>query len=1242
MPSLIPSPGARPTSDVRHTTFDPAPYPAVSAPYTVTAGTVIVGEVIDPEGAMPGPYYNPSFGSPVLFHDQRLTNQGTLWNWSDQGPVRALDVMALDNSGLIVAEGNGGDNYVFGIVTTTPSDNPGMELRHSNSGSIYAISHIGNAQAWFAEDPFMRLDNSGLIAAQATPDPGAFALQTGFAAALFFENGAQIYNTATGRILAEGREARAIWVGRGGYAGLPGGIIDNAGLIEASALAGGKPSVALWLGHLAVEQMIVTNSGTIRADRAIYAPSDDEELNFSIDMNGIEQINNTATGLIDGDVLLFNGDDIITNRGRIEGLIDTGKGEDSIDSAGGQIDGLILLGDGEDSFIGSTLADRVSAGDHADVVDGREGNDLLLGGFGDDTLTGGAGNDGLYGEFGKDVIITFGRDYADGGAGDDLIETDNLAFAFITGGDGNDSWQLGARNRLFDLSLIVASGRVAEMEAIRLGKDNDLIVRAADIVALTGGERQLTLFGDSSNQVTLVDGWSAAGTQLVDGVTFNLFTNGSDSVLAEGDVVVDLAASAPAGGFGLDAVGSGAVAPAPGGTSGLVLDDAVVDVMLYNSPRDIVIEQGVTWQNLGPEILINLVATIAPSGQIADDADILNDGVIHAENASGRAWAISILNVPQSDVVNRGTIEAIAHGDGFAWALESNGAGPSGWLDNSGTITARAEAGEAIAVLTAYASTPGIDPKVVVNSGLIEAHSTLGFASAIYAQNGADFENSGDLVATGGAGAVALYDYSSFGTQRIINSGNITAVSTSFDYLGIGILVDAGSHIVNSGQINGDIAISFTGAYGGALVLDNTGEINGAVLVDLHNTGENRVNNSGTINGNIEMGAGADQYLGVTGEVTGVVFAGDGDDILTGGAFSDYFEGGNGKDEIDGGGGDDIASYLTAEAGVQVNLALAGFQDTVGAGLDKLTSIETIEGSTFDDVLRGNALANRFFGDAGNDRFHGLGGADRFHGGLGDDTFYITSGMELLFENVDEGSDTARVSVASYTVGANVENIYMDAGSIILTGGQSANFIRGNTADNTIDGGLGADKLYGMAGNDRLIGGVGADLLVGGLGDDRMSGGTGNDSYFVDSLGDRVSEAVSDTIFNDAGGVDTVSSLVTFSLDSDAGTRFVERVKLIGTGDIDATGNDLANIMTGNGGANLLDGGPGDDKLFGGAETIRSMATRARTSWQAVRVTTPISSTPQGIRFAKSPGRGQTRSFPSSAMRWPPMSSGWC
>ena len=250
-------------------------------------------------------------------------------------------------------------------------------------------------------------------------------------------------------------------------------------------------------------------------------------------------------------------------------------------------------------------------------------------------------------------------------------------------------------------------------------------------------------------------------------------------------------------------------------------------------------------------------------------------------------------------------------------------------------------------------------------------------------------------------------------------------------------------------------------------------------------------------------------------------------------------------------------------------------------------------------------------------------------GGAGNDTYFVDEAGDKVIENFGEGTDLV-VSSFSYTLSADVENLSLTGGSNInATGNALANTITGNSGANTIDGASGDDTLIGAAGNDTLVwnglsdssldggdnddwvasdfdvvlanssfinienilltgtenikatgtdgnntitGNSGNNTLDGNGGIDTLIGGAGNDFYTVDSPEDLVIESIS----GDAGGVDNVSSSVTFTL----GTN-VENLDFTGGLNINGIGNDQANIINGNSGDNSLVGNDGRDNLYG-------------------------------------------------------------
>lgn len=287
------------------------------------------------------------------------------------------------------------------------------------------------------------------------------------------------------------------------------------------------------------------------------------------------------------------------------------------------------------------------------------------------------------------------------------------------------------------------------------------------------------------------------------------------------------------------------------------------------------------------------------------------------------------------------------------------------------------------------------------------------------------------------------------------------------------------------------------------------------------------------------------------------LFGTDGYDLLNGGAGDDLLDGGSEADEMVGGTGDDTyvvdntADIVTEASDEGNDSVIASIDYTLAATLENLTlSGDAINGTGNDagNRLIGNANNNRLEGKAGNDTLNGGMGTDTMIGGSGNDLYIIDNVGDVVIENTTEGIDTVRSSV-SYTLSDNVEHL-------TLTGSASIN-ATGNALDNT---------LIGNSGNNILDAKEGIDTMIGGKGDD---------VYIVDNAADIVTEYADE-------GVDTVRSSVTRTLETT-----VENLVLTGTTAINATGNDMSNILIGNGAANILDGQAGSDAMagYGGDDT---------------------------------------------------------
>jgi Ca2+-binding RTX toxin-like protein len=272
------------------------------------------------------------------------------------------------------------------------------------------------------------------------------------------------------------------------------------------------------------------------------------------------------------------------------------------------------------------------------------------------------------------------------------------------------------------------------------------------------------------------------------------------------------------------------------------------------------------------------------------------------------------------------------------------------------------------------------------------------------------------------------------------------------------------------------------------------------------------------------------------------------DDNLTGDAGANYLFGGSGNDTLiggaefdylDGGAGSDSADYSASAAAIQVNLT-TGVNTGGDAQGDTLLGVETVVGSTFNDVIVGDGNANTLTGGGGSDQLIGGGGADLLDGGTGfDGAEYETSAAAVtvnLATNVNTGGDAQGDTLA------NIE------------------YVRGSAFDDGLTGSSGSDQLYGQAGNDTLNGGAGGDYIDGGAGTDIVD-------YSTSSAAVQVNLSSGTFSGGDAQGDFLVG------IEAVTATAFNDTI----------AGDGNANTIRGGAGGDQLFGFAGDDTLDGGA-----------------------------------------------------------
>jgi Ca2+-binding RTX toxin-like protein len=195
-------------------------------------------------------------------------------------------------------------------------------------------------------------------------------------------------------------------------------------------------------------------------------------------------------------------------------------------------------------------------------------------------------------------------------------------------------------------------------------------------------------------------------------------------------------------------------------------------------------------------------------------------------------------------------------------------------------------------------------------------------------------------------------------------------------------------------------------------------------------------------------------------------------------------------------------------------------------------------GTDTKDSLTGTAYTDTLFAKYGDDVLKGLAGNDELYGDYGNDQLYGGDGVDYLY------------------------------------GGYGRDILYGDAGDDLVYGEQGDDTLYGGAGNDVIDGGVGADSMV---------GGAGNDTYYVDSVGDVISDGGLSTDVDTVLVLQAIQYTLAANIEDAALDAGAGKAGLVGnTLSNELSGNDQSNSLNGGDGADTLDGGGGSDSLTGG------------------------------------------------------------
>jgi Ca2+-binding RTX toxin-like protein len=918
-----------------------------------------------------------------------------------------------------------------------------------------------------------------------------------------------------------------------------------------------------------------------------------------------------------------------------------GSGNDFI-SGGIGIDKL-SGGTGDDHIVGDQDTDPFTHGsDGNDIVEGNSGGDILYGDNGDDVVIGGADQDQLFGNSGDDILrpgdptgaLTIGTDEVLGNDGIDVNDTgfDIIDFSDNTVRPTGVTFDLGNQTN----PAVTVNGTPGQVQSFQMdgvigsaaadtltGDDTSSAgAGAAEAIAgnnwLIGGSGADTLIGGGGNDIII--GGHVRLDQLVgkyvdaNGVLSTYDHNNNNTGLTTADQLLDaryqgashrvdyldqLATSGVNAGF-IDAANA---------LGGAQFDKHLTEMLRSDQLKNTV---------LGDALGTDGGDTAVFSGDFADyNVEVVTaaNGLIglKIEGISGQGAADG------TDLVYG--VDSLQFRDGVKFSSAIINAGPSIISDGGGDTAAlaRAENGTAVTTVQAVDYTPGLLAYSLAggaDAALFSINATTGVLSFVGAPN---YEAPAD------AGANNVYDVvvqvaETTGLLRTDTQAIAVTVTNinetpAINSLGVASIFENSTAVMNVTAIDPDFGavVSYT-IVGGADALrfalnPTTGALSFVSVPNFEaptDAGGNNVYDV-IVRATDQGGLYSEQPIAVT--VNNLAEP----PVITSAATTSFNENG-------------VGTVLTVTAMDQD----AGQTATLVYSIDP-----TLDGSNFTINASTGAIT---FNTAPNFEAPTDSNGDNIYDiavrATDTDGLSTTQNVHVTVNNVDEaGTGSVNVSSANYTLTGNNQvtvngistladpdlplgvtptwswtRLTGDAtpvsgtsAALTITGGASqvSTFqltgsytdpfgMHSYTAPETVVVGNNQDENGAGPGGDYAIRGTaGNDIIFGLGGNDTMRGGAGNDVYIVNSGADVVDERVinvvagvqSAVVGSDAGGMDTVNASVTYTLGN---LGLIENLTLTGAGNINGTGNALANTITGNSGNNNLNGAGNNDTINAG------------------------------------------------------------